>query len=631
MKIKNIFISLFALILFGCSVSYALVLPVGATHMPTVSCLGGRSAVGECPEGQELPPPQAPYLAFTDLITGPDTGIGDGNGSGVIVTAWGHNLGSTKGSSTIEYCDSLAACRAGHVYYWKNADGVLPSGPANLYESHGMHEVAFSIPDSALGAGTIKITTSEGNTSLPFTVRAGDIYHVMSSGNDSTGDGSFATPWLTIGEADSTINAGSTLYVHNVTTGDENTTQVIYNNRAEAMSTLAAQFSYVAYPNARPESIGERGFSVYAGGTDNTRGFVFSKFSVYAAEADEDADGQPINVRANVSFGIEGSADGRAIGNFVTDWHPGDATGACPDAQQAAITAGAQSTDRVSNFKMLGNHIKDYGCDGTTKFQHTTYFTIRSGETNRQLVAPEMGWNYLQDNKAISGLHYFDENSTGEECGQFTSVYKVHDNVVINQSGAAISNGGNCPVNTQFEYYNNVAINSGLKADFNDADSSVGSSIFEAFHFSSGHSGFAPTINIFNNTFYKWNSGNLTGQLDSCLGFAASDSNNALTVNWNDNICATDADKSFMLANYQGQGVLARVFGSGNLWFSTAETVVPPAFDSAPIITDPLLTITGSKVAVGNESPLLNKSSTSLARDIYGMLRSSQKSVGAVQ
>ena len=46
-----------------------------------------------------------PSVAFTDLITGPDTGLGDGVGSGAIVTVWGQRLGSVQGTNTIQFCD----------------------------------------------------------------------------------------------------------------------------------------------------------------------------------------------------------------------------------------------------------------------------------------------------------------------------------------------------------------------------------------------------------------------------------------------------------------------------------------------------------------------------------------------
>ena len=142
----------------------------------------------------------SPVLLFSDLITGPDVGLGDGKGSGVIVTVWGQNLGSSQGDGTLEFCDSEGVCREGYLYYWKNADGNLPGGPANLFESHAMQEIAFSIPDSAQGTGEIQLTKGNRTSTLPFTVRAGTIYHVKSSGSDS-GDGSWDNPWLTVGKA----------------------------------------------------------------------------------------------------------------------------------------------------------------------------------------------------------------------------------------------------------------------------------------------------------------------------------------------------------------------------------------------------------------------------------------------
>src|SRR3990167_3385231 len=123
-----------------------------------------------------------PVLRFTDLISGPDTGLNDGLGSGVIVTIWGQGFGETQGQ--VFFTDSLGVEReAAHVYYWKKADGTLPSGPADLWRSHLMYEVAFSIPaGSASGAGTIRIRKPNSGdysvNTLPFTVRAGRILWV---------------------------------------------------------------------------------------------------------------------------------------------------------------------------------------------------------------------------------------------------------------------------------------------------------------------------------------------------------------------------------------------------------------------------------------------------------------------
>lgn len=51
----------------------------------------------------------APILNFSDITSGPDTGLGDGYGSGAIVTIWGNNLGSSQGASTISVCGTSPA------------------------------------------------------------------------------------------------------------------------------------------------------------------------------------------------------------------------------------------------------------------------------------------------------------------------------------------------------------------------------------------------------------------------------------------------------------------------------------------------------------------------------------------
>ena len=181
-----------------------------------------------------------PLLNFTDLVSGPDTGLRDGLGSGVIVTVWGQNLGSAQVDSKITFTDSSGTERdMAHVYYWKNADGQLPSGPSNLFASHGMQEIAFSIPDCAMGAGSIKITVNgQASNTLPFTVRSGDIFHVTSGGSDSD-NGSFSAPWETTQEIVDSAPAGSTVYVHDVDSGGNSSVNGFYWNNANVLDALA--------------------------------------------------------------------------------------------------------------------------------------------------------------------------------------------------------------------------------------------------------------------------------------------------------------------------------------------------------------------------------------------------------
>jgi hypothetical protein len=176
-----------------------------------------------------------------------------------------------------------------------------------------MQEIAFSIPESAMGLGyvSVKVNGISSNT-LPFTVRTGNIYHVMSNGDDTNGDGSFSNPWKSIAMADSIATGGDTLYIHNVQTGkvfgpDWNaTSKAIYNNKG-FKSNESNQFAYIAYPGIRPTVIGGEGVHVY-----QTTGIVTSKLDVYASNAD----GNATKKFQQSSLGIQPSDWGRVITNI---------------------------------------------------------------------------------------------------------------------------------------------------------------------------------------------------------------------------------------------------------------------------------------------------------------------------
>ncbi len=572
----------------------------------------------------------APRLNFSDLISGPDTGLGDGKGSGVVVTLWGQGLGANRKSSTITFTDSTGKTSSPtHIYYWKNADGKLPGGPANLFESHKMQEVAFSIPNMASGEGTIRVQVNgEISNALPFTIRSGSIYHVKPSGNDGSGTGSFSKPWKTINQAfDKITKPGSTIYVHDsLATGDSSTTRAVYWNDVAASSGLNNQYGVVAFPNSQPTVTGTSGFRNY-----KTAGQVVSKFDIYASECDEDANNQPINCvtgsELNVSYGIEATAFGRAVGNAITDQ-----PGGCSDGQQGAVSGNALSGDRISGYQMLGNEVYEYGCEGTTKFHHTTYMTIRSGGNNLQVPPWRFGWNYLHDNHAKNGIHMFDENFNGANCGSPTGTIIINDNVVVNQGGAGINIQLNCPWTNDFDIYNNVLLNVGLAADWDAVDPSTSNGP-NTSGISITDYKLLGTINIFNNTIRGWNGDDNPTGSQACLGMKGTGDN--VTVNWNNNVCITAKDKPFIAPSYQGPGQLDNVSGLNNAWFysgtGTSTAAVKPTWDNSAIILNPLVDVSGGKISLQVSSPLVGKSNNNLSHDIYGVARQSDGEIGAVE
>ena len=573
----------------------------------------------------------APRLNFSDLISGPDTGLSDGKGSGVVVTIWGQGLGSDRKSSTITFTDSKGKTSApAHIYYWKNADGKLPGGPANLFASHAMQEVAFSIPDMASGKGSVRVKVNgETSNSLPFTIRGGTIYHVKPSGSDSSGAGTFSKPWKTINQAFDTIDKpGGTIYIHNslATVNYSKKTGAVYWNDAPASSGLSNQFGVIAFPNSQPRVEGLTGFSNY-----QTAGQVVSKFSVFASECDENANNQPVNcdsVAQNASIGIRSTAFGRAIGNTVTD-----RPGGCVDAQQGAINGNAiNGADRVSGYQILGNEIYDYGCEGTSKYHHTTYLSIRSADHNLQVTPWRFGWNYLHDNHAKNGIHMFDENFKGDNCGSPNDTIIVNDNVIINQGGAGINVGVRCPWTNDFDIYNNVLINVGLASAWDGADPSTSNGP-NATGIAVDDAGLQGTFNIFNNTIIGWNGDDNTVQAPGCIGLKGPGDN--VTVLYTNNVCVTAKDKMFLGFGYNSSDLTNNISGSNNAFYYSGSGVpnlaIKPSWDNAAIMSDPLISVIGSKLEVKPNSPVVGKSNSSVLHDIYGNARQSDGEIGAVE
>lgn len=563
-----------------------------------------------------------PFLAFSDLISGPDSGLGDGKGSGVIVTLWGQRLGSSQGGNKVYFTDSAGTKReVAHVYYWKNADGQLPSGPANLYASHRMQEIAVSIPDSASGPGALTVEVGgQLSNAIDFTVRDGKIYHVARRGSES-GNGSWSSPWNSVSKADSTAPAGSTIYIHDVNTGDSSASKAIYWNEESSSSSLSAQFGYVAYPGYRPKVTGVVAVMGY-----KTQGMVTSKLDIYSSNYhSEKGVGQPSGkIASGVSMGISTTKNGRAIANRI-----GDIPGGCASEMEGAIAGTAQYGDYVSNFKAIGNEIYDYGCEGSSKLHHTTYIKVRSEGKNRQVEPWEFGYNYLHGNKAKFGIHQWDQ---GDGCGDLTDTLRIHNNVIIDQAGAGISVGSGCDWSMDVEITNNVLINVGLAADWDgiDPDTSNGP---ENAGISIRDSGLLGTMYIENNTILGWAADGQTLGGRGCLGLEGGGDH--VTIIWNNNICHTDVDLPFIGIGYNAERKEDNVSGSNNVWYysgSSPNNAKAPSWDTNKITDNPRSSVSGSLITMQESSPVMDTGlDKGLARDIYGSLRSGKTDIGAIE
>lgn len=575
----------------------------------------------------------SPYLAFSDLISGPSTGLGDNLGSGVIVTIWAQNAKAAEGDRQLIFRDSNNKLHEPYIYYWKAADGKLPSGPADLDESHKMTEIAFSVPQAPIGDSQIfiKVDGKESNH-LPFSVRAGKIYHVKSTGS-SGNDGSWAMPWRNPSVAVNKAPSGSTIYIHDVDTGNfsDPGARGIYWNNAKAASTSDSQFAIVAYPGFQPKVIAQKAIENY-----KTSGMVISKLDIYASNyLNVDENGQPfgkvIQSSPGDTYGIQTSRFGRIVANKI-----GDIPGGCASKWNGAING---NRSRVEDVKIFGNEVYDYGCNGTSKFHHTTYLSVRSGN-NMIVDAWEWGYNYLHGNKAKFGIHNYDE---GAGCGDLRGDLRIHDNVIVDQAGAGISVGSSCGWSMDVIIENNILVNVGLAADWDgvNPDTSEGP---ENGGIALRDYGLTGKYYIRNNLIYQYTADGQTVGGRGCLNFNGGADN--IEVFWNNNICFTNDDIAFIGSTDIAKNKLDNVSGSNNVWYYSGKggsEARVPSWDSAPLTSDPQFEMIDMKMVIRENSPLLgvvdnnsgkySKSNyfSSRIRDIYGVRRPPMGSVGPVE
>jgi len=413
---------------------------------------------------------EPPLIVFSDIISGPSTGLNDGRGEGAIVTIWGYRFGEYPGK--VYVTDSSGSrSPAAHVYYWKRADGKSPGGPADLYSSHELYEIAFSLPRTPAGQVGISIETNSTtqSNSIPFQVRTGKIYHATPNGDNESGQGSLDSPWEFVNGWDSRskapgngqLQAGDIIYTHGVEEpvfGDSTRSVGMYLRSING--TLENQVAIISYPG-QPSKISSPKWGVQP---YSSSGIVLSKYIVLGGLLDDPMDDRPTfgaGPTSDSTSQIRTSKDGRIIGNYISD-RPGK----CSNGSAGAIYS---TRDAGSNVKVFGNFLHDIGCKQTSHFQHTTYMSKRTADGQQPSEAWEFGWNRLEDNKAVFGIHFYDQSPhDNRNCDPVIGSLKVHHNLIRNQRGSAINihtsdydNIGACWT-ADSQIFNNIMINVGL-------------------------------------------------------------------------------------------------------------------------------------------------------------------------
>ena len=501
---------------------------------------------------------QSPTIFFTDITSGPATG-GEG-GAGAYVTVYGNFFGTTPGTVTV------GGVAASNYKVW---------GSSWLW----YQKLTFQVPGGvAQGATTIQISTASGKSNtLPFTVRAGNIYCVSTAGNDSSTGKFPSSCWKTIPKANSSMVAGDISYIQN------GVTQSSIDNYNASLAidgggTAASPIAIVAYPGATV-TIGNANAQygirtpAISGSKDN---FVLAGLTLLGQDA----------------LDLVNNDGWRVIGNDLS----------CP---QGSGQSACLHTDTNTNLYVYGNHVHNVGdqAGSIDKYFHAVYFTT---DTNHVWV----GWNEIAPNPQHSttsgGCRAIQFYSTGGSDQFDLHVFSnlVHDAICDGINFATVD-----PSKGTVEAYNNVVYHVGTGPDPYD-----GSSNYSCLLANTSGNPSVP-VKLRNNTFYDCGA-----KKTSDAGAIAS----YTPVQAIDNIVYLLSGESYVNPS-AGSSSLS---GSNNIWFGVSGV---PTTTTANITSDPLFVSAGSfNFALQAGSPAIGSGvSTALTTDFVGYPRSGAQTVGA--
>ncbi len=498
-------------------------------------------------------------LFFSDLTSGPNSG--GQSDKGAFVTIWGNGFGDTQGNSTV----TIGGGAADNYRIWTNTKITLQLG--SLAQS---------------GNIVLHVANRGDSNSLPFTVRAGKIYFVTSSGNDSN-DGSFANPWKTIPKAKNAIAAGDIAYL-GTRAGDtlSQTTQDASSpyrcalgmsaNDGANSGTASAPKALVAYPGASVtigvESGLERGILTPA----ITGTFDYWVISQLSLRGETEA------------IDLEGGAVGwRIVGNDIS----------CPNGSglSGCVTGGLG--DNTAGLKLFGNVVHDAAANVTTitKYYHGIYF----GSDHI-----ELGWNTVRDGKTCRAIQFHDSSGPNE----FDLV--VHDNVIHGTVCDGLNFASVDPSQGSVIAYNNVIYDVGQGPDPADGSSDY-ACIYVANITNQGSPG-SGKVQLFNNTLY--NCGSRGTGASGAIALATG----PVGIQMDNNLVLATTGEHYMSSDTGGA---PQITGSNNLFYGAGTA---PTYLTANVSSDPLLVAASSHdFHLTANSPAVNQGkSTPASSDLDG-------------
>jgi hypothetical protein len=473
---------------------------------------------------------QTPRIFFSDLESGPNTG--GQNNNGVWVTIWGKGFGATQGTSTVTVGTGAVA---GYPL-WSDGKIIFQLGAAAKTGS-----IVVNVP--GIGA----------SNALPFTVRAGNIFFVATTGNDAN-TGTFAAPWKTIVKAKNTIAAGDTAYIQDGVAQTSEDTFTAYlsmdNQGASNSGTATAPKALIAFPNATA-TVGVAGGLHYGIRTPNIGTdedfWVISQLHIIGGT-------QAMDI---------GGTGWRIIGNDMQ----------CPGGDDQV---GCFEMSGGNQVRFYGNEVHNAGINPTSsKFYHAVYFSTDSNHV-------DVGWNHIHDNFTCRALQFHSSPLCTPSCGTADTTgfnqfdLHVHDNLIHGDNCNGINFATVDPSKGPVEAYNNVIYNVGRMDPLQLGGSF--SCIYVAGITNNGTPG-TGTVEVFNNTVSDCAANNSANASGSRGAFGVGGGPATLIMRLRNNIAYQLAGEIYL------DGSKTQITGDKNLWFGAGAA---PTQTTNNIATDPL-------------------------------------------
>lgn len=520
----------------------------------------------------------APVIFYTDIVSGPNTG-GENN-NGTYLSIFGKGFGTTKGPSDKVTINGVEVA----TYKQWGAE-------SRVFSSLGIRMITVQ-PGPNVNSGPIVVTANgaASNNDHTFIVNTGGIYFTdWNNGNDAN-DGSFANP----------KKSAQNVFDDRANFGPGDTIILMGGNYQQKQDGRGYFMIFEDYPigsESNPTTVmGYPGQDVFIDMRTANPSGGYALFGTYTVPS-QDA--------------------GLVLSNFRGDSGGDSAMIMRATAYVRIVNAEIQGMEGLGNgtgmisthgsfLKILGNKVHN---SGENKFYHGVYWS-NQGTDN------EVAYNEIYDVRGGRGIQVYDAGS-----GPFFN-FDIHDNVIHDVDRDAIGIGG--PSSTGFKIYNNIIYRTGLgTAPYGGGSGGNGGS--SGLRFKAGNL----VAEIYNNTLYD-------NQSDAGAFYLAS----ATSLTIKNNIIFADTcyrDNSAgqtACTNNNGQKFYEQfslsdsvITASNNLWYSSASTPPqsPPSWDSSPVNSNPLFidpTNPARNFHLQSGSPAIDTGlNTLITKDMDGILR----------